>query len=124
MPYPETDYRFQNAVIWDKVDIDEFNNPIVSAGRNICVRWEDTEQETIDSKGNPIKLVALVIAAEELVSGSIIWKGKLADLPATNELTNLLEVKTFWGVPDIKNRVTRRTYGLQRFTDELPTIQG
>jgi hypothetical protein len=123
MPYPETDYRFQNAVIWDKVDIDEYNNPIVAAARNICMRWEDTEQETINSKGDPIKLVALVITAEELVIGSILWKGKLASLPATTELTDLLQVITYWGVPDVKNRVSRRTYGLQRYTDELPTVQ-
>lgn len=124
MPHPETDYRFQKAQMWEYVGDDEYVNPVVSARVELTVRWEYKQIEMLDPKGQPIKLDALVISPEEIPVKSIMWLGKESELPDDlSTITELMQVVAYDKIPDVKGRVFRKTYGLKRYTDQLPEIQ-
>lgn len=124
MPAPETDYRFQKAQLWQRIGDDEYANPLVSEREELTVRWENKQLEMMNPLGQPIKIDALVITIHTIPVGSIMWLGKAVDLPIDlDDITNLMEVVAYDDIPDVKSRAFRKTVGLKRYTDKLPTIQ-
>jgi hypothetical protein len=123
MPAPELDYRFQKAQLWQRTGNDEYGNPLLSGREEVKVRWERKELQMIGPDGQPIKIDVLVIAVIEIPNGSIMWEGKQGDLPNDiTTITNLMEVVAYDKIPDVKGRIVRRTYGLKRYNDKLPTV--
>jgi hypothetical protein len=122
MPTPETDYLFQKAVLWSATagEIDDDNDQMVAAADEIDVRWENVDKQSIDPQGNVVAISASVVADQEIPIGSIMWLGKLKDI--ADPPVDLMEVITSKSIPDIKGRETRRTYGLARFSNTLPTL--
>lgn len=123
MPAPELDYRFQKAQLWMRTGTDEYSNPLLSGRQELVVRWENKQIEMIGPNAQPIKLDALVQAVITIEVGSIMWEGREENLPENVEdYTNLMEVVAYDYIPDVKGRVVRRTYGLKRYNQTLPTV--
>lgn len=123
MPAMELINRHQRAQLWRKVGVDEYNNTRVSAREELVVRWENKRIQTLDPKGQPIDIDAIVHSTCTIEDGSIMWEGCADDLPEdTSNIDNLMEVVAFNHTPDIKGRVIRKTYALKRYTNRLPTI--
>lgn len=119
MPLETTDCR-QDAVLWAVNGADARGNPTVSAAIALKVRWEDETREAVDENGAPIATVATVVVDRVVNVGSILWKGKLANVPSPT--VDLFRVVTRRDTPDLKNRNVRRVLGLMKWMDALPTI--
>lgn len=124
MPFPEQDYRFQVAQLWQvRSNKDRYGNPIVYGRESIAVRWEADEIQVIGPNGQPISLDAMAVVLCDIPIGSMMWLGCEDDLPADGIPTsNIMEVITSSSIPDVKNRVSRRKVGLKRYTDKFPAI--
>lgn len=121
MPAPESAYRMQKAVLWEKVGDDKAGEPLVSAGVELEVRWNSIYREVHDPLGNIIALLALVVVDQPVAIDSIMWKGELVDW-VDNGSQVLLQVATYKETADLKGRDVRYTLGLSRFRGTLPTI--
>lgn len=123
MPAPELDSRYQCAQLWRAVGVDEYSNVKVSPREELKVRWENKSIEITDPRGIPIRVDAYIHSICEIATDSIMWLGKFSDMPLeTEDIPGLMQVVVYNYTPDIKGRVVRRTYGLIRFKDRLPTI--
>jgi hypothetical protein len=111
----------QDAVFWE-VNLTENNygREELKAAVAIKTRWETKNKEVLDSIGNTIGIESTVVVDREIPVGSILWKGKLIDIPATP--TDLRQVVTYNETPDIKNRYVRRIVGLVKYSNELPNL--
>lgn len=116
----EDDYRFQKAVLWTFAGYDGHGDVKVNAAAEIDVRWEERRRETLDANGNSIAIDATVVLGQEIAVGSILWLGALADV-ATPPV-NLKQVVVYNSTPDVKAREFRRTVGLVKYSNELPTL--
>ena len=121
--------KYQLAVLWPRLLVnglpasDDYGQPRVGAAQEIGVRWKDVHKEALDPKGNTITIDAEVAYAGDLTIGSVMWKGKLADLsPGQVPANNVMQVVVFNWTPDVKGRNIRQTYGLMRLKDTLPTV--
>lgn len=118
-----TGHRRQDVVYWAKSSKSKFNEPTVSSGVALKVRWIDKQEESLDANNQVIKTDVTVKVDRSIAIGSIFWKGKLRDLPSpVSDTTNLYQVVTSREVPNIKNRSTRYTVGLIRYSDTMPTV--
>lgn len=127
MPAFETMDLKQKAVLWAVADdgtpddFDDHGEHKVKAAKEISCRWVEKHTEVVDNDGNTIALDAEVVVGIEVKIGSILRLGKQTELPSP--LNKLYEVVVIATTPDIKNRNTRRTLLLRRYSDELPTIK-
>lgn len=116
----EDDYRFQKAVLWTFAGYDGHAEVKVNAAAEIDVRWEEGRRQVLDADGNNIAIDAMVVVGREIAVDSIMWLGALADV-ATPPV-NLMQVVTKKSIPDVKAREFRRTVGLVKYSNELPTL--
>lgn len=130
MPYPELSYRRQKAVLLAATDPNDYpeandygetkvdtTDPV-----EIKVRWVQTKREAIDPQGNVIAIDATVIVDREVVVGSKLWLGPLADYYGTGgDDVEFVEVVSVARTPDLKNRAIRRELGVRRFRGTLPS---
>ena len=123
MPPLEEACRNQKAMLWAKDGIARDGSYTVSStGTEIKVRWENQRTEALDPNGETIAVDAVVIVAQTIVVGSIMWLGAESDLPSgLVPISNIMQVVSFSSVPDVKGRQFRKRVGLVRFTDTLPT---
>jgi hypothetical protein len=113
-------HRRQDAVLWAVAGRDKYSAPKVSSPIALKVRWLDKQTETLDADNNVIQSDVMVKANREIKIGSILWKGKLADVPSP--ATDLYQVIQSRSVTNIKNRETRYTVFLIRYSNTLPTV--
>ncbi len=116
----ESDYRFQKAVLWVFAGYDGHGDVTVSAATEIDVRWEERRREVLDANGNSIAIDATVVVGQEIAVGSVLWLGALADVASPP--VNLKQVVVYDSIPDVKGQEFRRTVGLVKYSDSLPTI--
>ena len=121
MPSMEVSDLHQYAVLWaDSDTFGNFGRRELSAGVEIKIRWQQKQGEVFDSKGNIVAYDSLAVVDRNIPVGSILWLGKLADIP--NPVTNLRKVIAYSETPDVKNRIARRTIKMSRSSDELPDL--
>lgn len=113
-------HRRQDAVLWAIAGKDKFSAPKVSSPIALKVRWIDKQSESLDANNQVIRSDVTVKTNREIGVGSILWKGKLADVPSP--AINLYQVIGSRTVPNVKNRETRYTVFLIRYSDTLPTV--
>lgn len=122
MPAPELWGKFQDAVLWEVTGYDEYGQPTVSeTSTQIRVRWDDTYRQVAGKDGTPVEIVATVAVNRDLQNGSLLWKGREADLPTNGVIPDVLEVHQVDIVPDLKVRVSYREYQLKRSKDKINT---
>lgn len=108
------------AVYFTKVDDDKFGKPRVSAGVQIRIKTELTEAENRNPQSSGVSYDYDAVVLQRLEVGSLVWIGKLADLP--NPVTNLLEVVWYDEVSTLDESKVSRTAGLKRYSNAAPTI--
>lgn len=126
MPAPELWGRFQKAVLWVRMGYDRNGQPVVSAHPiEINVRWDDTYRQVASPKGTPTVIEAVAVVDRDIPIGSLMWLGTLASLPGTGSspTQDVMEVHSFNGIPDLKNRVEYREVNLKRFKNVLGTTR-
>ncbi len=126
MPSIETSKLPHKAILWyatndgDAADYDDYGNRKLDAKKEINTRWTIKKRESVDAEGQVIVHDEMAVVDQEILVGSIIWKGALCDLPTT--ITNLREVTDYEEIADIKGRRVRRKISMMRYSDELPTL--
>lgn len=120
----ENDYRFrkQDAVLWAYSGVDNHGDTIVSATPvALKVRSEKSSSEVLNPNSTVVIANHTVFVDREIAEGSIIWFGKLSDVPDdTNDLTDLHQVIDYSETPDIKGRHFTREVLLMKYSDRLP----
>lgn len=118
----ETTARHQWAVLWAASGLDTHGRQTVEPPVEIQVRWKHTQRMGSDARGNPVSIDAQVVVAQDVPMGSVMWEGKLDDLPGTSYVpeSDVMEVVGQDTVPDIKGRNVHRVLSLSRSSDSLP----
>ena len=117
MPAIEVADLKQTAVLW-MADLssnagDDGNQRILSP-IEIKVRWEAT-------KGEGDRRKARVVVDREITKGSVLWLGKVANLPTSPEKPkDLMQVTTYDVVPDVNNHKQRKFVDLVLLGSQLP----
>jgi hypothetical protein len=122
MPSLEVLMRWQKAVYWSYAGNDEAGQPMVLGPRELDVRWEEIAGEAVDPQGDTIAIDGMVTVDREIPIGSLLWKGKLADLDPESQTLKLMEAKTRHEIPDDKARNIGWEVGVQRFRGSLPQV--
>ena len=121
MPGPEQTELNQDAILWRYSSKDDYNRPVVKQPEEVKVRFKLGQVQSTDAKGSVISYDGSAVTEETYPIDSILWIGKLSDMPAAP--TPLYQVKSYRETPDLKGRETKFTAMLMRYTDTLPTIE-
>lgn len=124
MPAPEFWGRWQKAVLWERTGYDRTGQPTVTASPvELDVRWDETFRQVPSRDRTPTTIEAVAVVTRDIPIGSLMWLGSLDDLPGTDHTpsSDVMEVHSYNGVPDLKNRVTYREVNLKRFKNVLGT---
>jgi hypothetical protein len=125
MPPIETMEMHQRAVLWEMSGYDTYGQPTVSSTPiEISVRWEWKHEEEKTTDKYEVLLDAIVVVDREIAEGSNMWLGTLSDWYGTGSAgddSEVLQVKFYNEVPDLKDRYIRRTVGLSFFRDTPAT---
>lgn len=101
------------AVIWPFTGRSTSDgSEVLDSPREIRVREERNRRNSVAADATRKTVDATLYVAEEVVLGSQVWIGRLADLP--DPLVDLLVVVGYDRVPDLKNNKVRRTILLSR----------
>jgi len=123
MPPIETSDRHQYAVLWSPAGHTRTGDKKINTGVELSVRWEDEISGNRPKKSDEEQYDALIVVAEDIEIGSIVWEGELTDLPVSiPTVTSLYEVINFKKVTDVKGRNIRRVCHLKKWSNTLPTI--
>lgn len=120
MPPMETADFNDKVVLYEFSSNDNYGNPTVLEPVELNCRWEDSTREVVLPDSRVVASDAVIYVPREIPNGSIIWKGALADLPATP--TNLKQVIRTNSIPALKKRFVQRDCLLMRYSDKLPTV--
>lgn len=126
MPHMELSHRRQKAVLWAKGGYDGYGQPTAAEPVELSVRWVQRRAEMLDPQGNTITVDATVVVDREVAVGGVMWEGELEDWYDTGSAgqdSGLHRVAAYQETPDVKGRAVRRTVGLLRHRDTLPTIE-
>lgn len=125
MPPIETIDRHQKALLWAIIGYDSYGQPQVSATPvEIDVRWEWKHAEEKATERYEVAIDAMVVVDREIEEGSNMWLGSLSDWYGTGSAgidSEILQVKFYSEIPDLKDRAIRRTVGLSFFRDTPAT---
>jgi hypothetical protein len=112
MPQPERASLLQCAVLWAHEKAggnDQFGQPLLGAPVQIPVRWENTKREFARPDGTTVTFDAQVFTDRFVRPYSVLWLGRLKDLPAGTDFHaakhELFRVTACDGIPDIRNRI-------------------
>ncbi|MFA5056509.1 MAG: hypothetical protein WC485_00210 [Opitutaceae bacterium] len=117
----ERQFRHQSAVLWESAGTDDYGNPTVLEPVELFVRWNRLMHNVADARGRVVDLDALVVVDREIPIDSIMWLGRMDEMPA--QPTNLKRVVDYTETPDIKGRNIYRTVGLKNYSNALPALQ-
>jgi hypothetical protein len=120
MPAPEVRNLNDYAVLWEASSTDGYGRFKLSPPIEIGVRWEGSTNESVDPQNTVQLSLTEVFVDREVPIGSVLWHGRLRDLPTTP--TNLMKVAGSDTTPDIKNRFTQYTVTLIRYGNALPEV--
>jgi hypothetical protein len=101
------DMRQQTAVYWPPAGRDDYNRMAYGAPRELRVRWVDTTETVLNTKGQTKVSKSKVYVGEDVQEDGVLWPGKLADVPAERLADPLRgnfgawEISAFKRVPDL-----------------------
>ena len=134
MPALEQSARFQKALLWPMVGYDRHGQPRRSSTFvELDVRWDTSKSEATDPQGNTVSIDATVVVDRRIAIGSEMWLGSVDDLedlllgPGTGTIeeeelvptSDIMVVRTYKEVKDIRGRETRYEVGVARKTDTI-----
>lgn len=109
----------QTAVLWRATGYDEYGQVKIGSAEEIKTRWEIGKGEIRSPDESPIDVDAEVWVENEVEVGSLLWRGKKADLPASP--SPLYQVVDYVEIPDLKGVSFERRLMVKRFKEELPS---
>jgi hypothetical protein len=102
----------QKAVYWGLqssesggVAFDSYGVPLLTSPVEINVRWEDTQEEFIDSKGTKRISSAKIFVGQDVSVGGILMLGELTDVvdeTHPKENPHAGEIRSFGKVPNLR----------------------
>lgn len=106
MPSNEQSFRFQKAVVWLAVGVDNHGNIKVSTTPiELDVRWETSKRQSFDASNETVSVSVELHTEDELPIGTQVWEGCLDELPSPLTLiTNIHRVIGYDRIPDVKGR--------------------
>lgn len=123
MPFHGYQGRTQWAVYWARIGSDGFGEPTVSdVAQEVRVRWDGTSRGVLGPDGAPLAIDATVSGFTfDPVVGSLMWAGRLADLPGTSQrpAQDVMRIVTVNITPDVRGRSVFREATLVRTKDVL-----
>ncbi len=127
MPDPSVSRLYQPAVLWTAAGADAYGQKKVHPPIEIRVRWNTARTEALTAEGTTITLDATAIVPHKIEPGSLMWLGELVDWYGTGSGSmwppdELMEVKMYQEVPDMKNRYAHRNIGMMRYREGLPNL--
>lgn len=127
MPAPHLKYHTSRIVVWPPgTTYDDYGRLRRSTPCERTCRWEESNEEVTDDRGEVIRLSARITVSVVLDLGSIVYRGCLEDFneaEQAGEKLDLLEAKTVERIPDVKGRGVSRVIGLARHRNTLPTLE-
>ncbi len=123
-PIEEADLN-ETVTLWRRKRYDKFNNAIVASPVEIDVKWEQSQTPGFDPQARPINFDAQVQVVDSVPSGSILWRGRLADWTgsAGNQDDQLMQVATKDDAKDVRSIEGVSILRLRRFRSTLPTVE-
>lgn len=117
----------ERAILWIVSRIDREGFPLVASPVEICVRWEEGQQEMLRPDGEKDVTDVTIATNRNIPLGSIIWEGSeedLEDAVGTSLIpeSDVYEVVTRNRGKDILGTVTRYEFGIKRYKDTLPRV--
>lgn len=125
VPSPETANLTDDAVLWSFAGHDSTGEPKVSNPVQIECRWIWKKTQSTDATGNTVMMDATVVVDREIDDGSILWEGTLdqwEDTGSEEDNPDLVEVKSYKEVKDIRGREFYRELGCSFYKGRLPSI--
>lgn len=124
-PFERHDLK-QNAVYWEMIADDGYGGIAVSSTpKPIEIRYSFRKRETQDKQNKAVNSDIDIITKEELIPDSIVWLGKIEEMPDTTaELTNLYQVISISKTFDLKGRNVRYVGFLSRYGNTFPETVG
>jgi len=111
----------QYAAMWGTTgDYSNDGKVELLAAVELKVRWEEDNGEVIQPNGATIGYSDRVMVSQTVAVGSIMWKGRLANVPGTPD--DLRQVIASKDITDIKGRIAYRELKLMKYGNTLPTI--
>lgn len=133
MPPIETFHCHDDAVYWrfSGRQSDTGGEPLLDPPVDIKVRWELGRTEGVDPQGNVIALDGLVVVRQKVEILSVMWRGTLnqwygheSGTGSEGAMDELMQVRTYTEVPDLKRRKFRRVAGVVFLRGQLPQVVG
>jgi hypothetical protein len=72
------------AVYWEREEVDEFGKPVYAGPIPIRCRWVDKSEQYLRKDGRTLVSKSVVYVDQDLVEGSVLFHGRVEDVP--NEL--------------------------------------
>ena len=111
----ETSGLHQKAVLWLIEGTDTYGQTKVGLPNEVSVRWEKGLVLSLLPTSAAEQVEATVYTDQVIPVGSIMWEGKLDDMP--DPLVDLRKVEHVKQIPDIKNRYVRYVSLLTNYHD-------
>lgn len=122
-PVEEIGSYLDFCVVLDAGNFGRDGEPKVSdVPREIRCRW--VEGDVSQGSSETIGIVATVEVLEDLIIGSVLWHGRLADFPRDwpeDAPAELVVIDDTHKEPSIDQRTFKRVCNVSRWRDELPT---
>ncbi len=102
----------QRCAYWKPADdeFDKFGRPVAVLPREVRCRWEDTNEQFIDSTGTTRTSSAKVLVAEDLEVGGFLKLGSVHSVgPGSPQEEGALEIRSFQRMPDARAKRLLRT---------------
>lgn len=127
-PFEEMD-RDQDVVLFP-VDLvsgiprtDRHGEIVVQGPTQLRARWTYVRKNTVDAKGNPIKIDAQAVVDQVIVLGSKMLLSPLISYAGVmGDTIEFMDVIGYHEATDIRNRVTRRTVDLMRYRGSISIL--
>lgn len=106
------------AVLWPSTGLDNDGEHTHGSPVEIMSRWELGRREIIGPDGSPRAVDGAIQVDREIATGSLLWKGELADV---SDASGLMSVEMYTEVPDDRGRHFFREVAVVRAATEPPT---
>jgi len=113
--------RYQFLVYWEATGKNDLGEYTFASPRELKVRIEEGLRETIDPEGNTVASAKQINVPESIVIGSLIWVGKLKDLP-TSPAPEIHQVINHSTVPNVRARKYDRWIDTMRHSSKVPVL--
>lgn len=118
----ETDDLVAWAVVWPvnpDARADEYGKQRIGAPTEVAANWTGkVRRKSLGPQSDAESGSATVYVACKVAVGSIMWEGKLKDLPPKGR--ELFEVSDYSYMDDVKHRERRHWVTVAKFKGELP----